>query len=364
MPLIDQPTAVRAGEELDAAALAAYLARTVPAFAGATADELEVQQFGAGFSNLTYLVRAGDAEAVLRRPPFGARGGSAHDMAREHRILAALAPTYGKVPRPLAYCDDPAVLGAPFYVMERVHGVILRGRPPQELALAATTMRALSETFVDELAAIHAVDVQATGLAELGKPEGYVERQLSGWTRRWTAARSGDVPEIERLASWLAAHQPPESAGGAPAALIHNDFKYDNLVLAPDDLTRVIAVLDWEMATVGDPLMDLGTSLGYWVEPDDPLELRALGLGLTALPGNLTRAELVARYAERTGRAVPPERAAFYYAYGLFKIAVVAQQIYARYVAGHTKDPRFARLDVAVRALGGAAERVAARGAL
>ncbi len=348
--MIDRPGAVRRGEELDPAPLAAFLATAAPGWEDVRPDALEVAQFGSGFSNLTYLVRAGDRELVLRRPPRGVTAGSAHDVLREYRLLTALRPAFGRVPRTVIACEDPAVLGAPFYVMERVTGVILRGAPGEPVPDAAT-MRGLAERFVDELAALHALDWRAAGLGELGRPEGYVQRQVDGWSRRWLAARTGDVPSIARAAAWLAEHRPP----GGGASIIHNDFKYDNLVLAPADLTRVVAVLDWEMATLGDPLMDLGTSLGYWVDPDDPPALRALGLGLTAAPGNLTRAELVARYASISGRDVGD--ALFHYVFGLFKLAVVAQQIFARYVQGHTRDPRFAALDGAVRALGGMAER-------
>ena len=325
---LDAPTAVRAGEELDAAALAAYLGGTVPGLDGLRAEEIGVEQFGSGFSNLTYLVRARDAEYVLRRPPFGVAGGTAaHDVARECRILTALAPAYPKVPRTVACCDDASVLGAPFYVMERVRGTILRGAGDGR-AVGEAGMHRLADAFVSEMAAIHAVDWGAAGLATLGRPEGYVACQVAGWTRRWAAARTGDVPDVERAAAWLAERQPPERG----ASLIHNDFKYDNLVLDPDDPGRVRAVLDWEMATVGDPLMDLGTTLGYWVQADDPPELRALGLGITALPGTPTREALVARYAAATGRDVSD--AVFYYVFGLFKLAVVAQQIYARWAKG------------------------------
>jgi aminoglycoside phosphotransferase (APT) family kinase protein len=354
-PAEDVPRAVRAGEELDAGALATFLAGAVPGWEGVQATSLEVAQFGAGFSNLTYLVRADGRELVLRRPPRGVGPGSAHDVLREHRLLAALRPTFARVPRMLAACDDPQLLGAPFYVMERVRGVILRGAPGEPLP-DAPTMRGLAERFVDEMAAVHALDWHAAGLAALGRPEGYVERQVAGWSKRWLAARTGDVPTIDGAAAWLAAHRPPERG----AALIHNDFKYDNLVLDPSDLTRVVAVLDWEMATLGDPLMDLGTSLGYWVDADDPPALRALGLGLTAAPGNLSRAELVARYARITGRDVGD--ALFYYVFGLFKLAVVAQQIHARYVRGLTRDPRFASLDASVRALGQMADRAVSLG--
>ena len=337
---IDRPQAVRPGEELDLERLAAYLADRLPDLEA----PLAVRQFPRGFSNLTYLLRAGSRELVLRRPPVGAAVKSGHDMGREHRILSRLSRVYDKAPAPLLFCDDPAVLGAPFYLMERVEGVILRPRMAAEMRPAPARMAAIAGGFVDTLAELHAVDYAAAGLAELGRPEGYVRRQVDGWAGRYETARTDDVPEMTRVAAWLDAEAPAE----AGAALIHNDFKYDNLVLDPDDGTRVIAVLDWEMATLGDPLMDLGTSLGYWVEPDDPPELRALALSPTLLPGNPTRAELVERYARASGREVAEP--VFYYVYGLFKIAVIVQQIYARYRRGHTRDPRFAQLIDGVRA--------------
>jgi aminoglycoside phosphotransferase (APT) family kinase protein len=280
---------VRAGEGLDPAALAAYLGAHVPGWSGVAPGDLTVEQFGGGFSNLTYLVRAGARELVLRRPPRGVARGPAHDMTREYRLLDALYPAYGRVPRPLALCDDDAVLGAPFYVMERVRGVILRGRPGDPVPDAPTLAR-LAERFVAELAALHALDWRAAGLDALGRPEGYVGRQVTGWTKRWHAAQTGAVPDVAWAAEWLAARQPPEPADAAArATLLHNDFKYDNFVLDPGALAAgdpaVRAVLDWEMATVGDPLMDLGTSLAYWLAPGDGPALRALGLGLTAAPG-------------------------------------------------------------------------------
>ena len=340
----DRPAPVRPGEELDAERLAAYLGARLPELAG----PLEVEQFPRGFSNLTYLLRFGDRQLVLRRPPFGAAIKSAHDMGREYRILSRLVEVYPKVPRPLLYCDDPAALGgdggAPFYVMERVSGVILRPRMPPEMTPGPDRMARIADAFVTTLAELHAVDVEDAGLADLGRPEGYVRRQIEGWARRYADARTDDLPEIERAASWLSERAPAESG----AALIHNDFKYDNLVLDPVDGSRVVAVLDWEMATLGDPLMDLGTTLGYWVEAGDPPALRSLDLNPTTLPGNPTRRELVERYAAASGRDVG--HVTYYYVYGLFKIAVIVQQIYARYLRGDTRDPRFAGLIDAVRA--------------
>jgi aminoglycoside phosphotransferase (APT) family kinase protein len=343
---IDKPATVRQGEELDADKLAAYLRQHIPGLEGSAA--LEIEQFPSGHSNLTYLLRVGDQELVLRRPPFGAKIKTAHDMGREYHILSHLDDVYAKVPRVLAYCEDESVLGAPFYVMERLKGVILRASAPKGVELTPALMRALAEDFVSNLVGIHAVDYQAAGLGDLGRPAGYVWRQIEGWTLRYSNARTDDIPDIERVAAWLAEHMPPDANAGG--ALIHNDYKYDNLVLAPDDVSRIIGVLDWEMATIGDPLMDLGTSLGYWVDPDDPPELQMLRFGLTALPGNLNRRELAQRYASLSGRDVSNNL--FYYVYALLKIAVIVQQIYARYKAGFTKDDRFAMMIEAVRVLG------------
>lgn len=338
---IDQATAVRSGEELDVGKLEAFLSAQVPHLDG----PISVEQFPAGHSNLTYLLHIADRELVLRRPPFGAKIKTAHDMGREYRILSRLVDVYPKVPRPLLYCEDRAVLGAPFYVMERLKGVILRSSPPKGLDLPPSLMRALSENLASNLVEIHTVDHEAAGLGDLGHPAGYVRRQIEGWTKRYRNARTDDIPDVERIAAWLADHMPPE----AGASLIHNDYKYDNLVLAPDDLSRIIGVLDWEMATIGDPLMDLGTTLGYWVDPDDPEELRQLSFGLTTLPGNLGRRELAQRYAELSGLDL--SNILFYFVYGLFKIIVIVQQIYARYKAGLTKDERFAMLIYVVHAL-------------
>ena len=349
---IDRPGEVRVGEELDVEHLAAYLRERLPDL-GPT---LEIEQFPRGFSNLTYLLRAGSRELVLRRPPIGAAVKSGHDMGREHRILSRLRSVYDKVPEPLVYCQDPEVLGAPFYVMERVEGIILRPEMPAAMHPRPERMARIAEGFVETLAELHAVDVETAGLGELGRPEGYVRRQIDGWAGRYQKAQTDEIPEMTEIAAWLDARAPAESG----AALIHNDFKYDNLVLDPEDGTRVVAVLDWEMATLGDPLMDLGTSLGYWVDPQDPPELRQLALSPTLLPGNPTRSELVERYAAVSGREVPDP--VFYYVYGLFKIAVIVQQIYARYRAGHTSDPRFARLVEGVRACSRIARRAATLG--
>jgi aminoglycoside phosphotransferase (APT) family kinase protein len=339
---IDEAGPVRDGEQLDDARLGAYLAAHLPG----TVGPLVVEQFPHGHSNLTYSIRLGDRELVLRRPPFGNRVKTAHDMGREYRILSRLCRVYPPAPCPVLYCEDEGVLGAPFYVMERMRGVILRRPPRSDRPLPPETVRRLGESLVDNLARLHSLDFQAAGLGDLGKPEGYVERQVTGWTRRYRDAQTDEVPALEQAASWLAGNRPGESG----TALIHNDYKFDNLVLDPEDLTRIVAVLDWEMATIGDPLMDLGTTLAYWIEPGDLEPLRRHLVGPTTAPGSLSRREVAERYAQATGRDVA--NWLFYYVFGLFKVAVIAQQIYARFVRGATRDERFGVFGTVVAALG------------
>ena len=338
--LLDQPQRTRPGEELDAGKLETYLRQAMPCLSG----PLEISQFPKGYSNLTYLLRVGGHELVLRRPPLGAKIKSAHDMGREYRILSQLIAVYPSVPRPLAYCEDESVLGAPFYLMARVKGIILRTKPPEGLELTPALMRRISESFIDNLAELHGIDYVAAGLGDLGKPQGYVTRQVEGWIKRYQNARTDDIQEMERIASWLVEHKPAETGG----CLIHNDYKYDNLVLDLQDVSRIKAVLDWEMATLGDPLMDLGSTLGYWVDPDDPEDWQKHSFGLTTRPGNLNREQLLHRYIAKSGRTVSDP--VFYYSYGLYKIAVIVQQIYARYKQGLTMDARFAGLIHLVRA--------------
>ncbi|HEY1377538.1 MAG TPA: phosphotransferase family protein [Gemmataceae bacterium] len=347
---IDHAVPVRPGEELPAAALEDYLGRRLSAV-----GPLTIEQFPRGHSNLTYLLRVGDTELILRRGPFGNQVKSAHDMGREYHVLSKLSAVYPPAPRPFAYSDG-ADLGAPFYLMERRRGVILRADLPPGLAIDPPTARRLGEALIDNLADLHALDYGAAGLGDRGRPDGYVARQVAGWADRYTRSKTDNVPAMDRVGRWLADHLPTESG----VALIHNDYKYDNLVLDPADLTRIVAVLDWEMATVGDPLMDLGTTLGYWVEAGDPPELQRRAMGPTTLPGNPTRRDLAERYAARTRRDLA--NVVFYYAYGLFKIAVIVQQIFARYVRGHTRDPRFARLNELVAVLADQADRAIARG--
>jgi aminoglycoside phosphotransferase (APT) family kinase protein len=332
--------------------LAPYLLRVLVLGQEASNDvPVTVEQFPGGHSNLTYLVRIGDREAVLRRPPFGSKVKSAHDMGREFRLLSKLSPVYPRAPRPIAFCEDEAVLGAKFYLMERTRGLVLRRDLPKGLEADEATMRALSTSLVDTLAELHGIDYAAAGLADFGNPEGYVERQVTGWTKRYADAQTDEIEDMAAASKWIAENVKP--SGGA--SIIHNDFKYDNLVLDPADITNIRAILDWEMSTIGDPLMDLGTALCYWVEPSDPEPMQKLRMGPTVLPGSLTRQELAARYAEKSGRDTGD--IVSYYCFGLFKTAVVLQQIYYRYNKGLTKDPRFASMIDGVRAL--AAQAVA-----
>jgi aminoglycoside phosphotransferase (APT) family kinase protein len=344
--------AMRPGEEVNAEALRDWLGEKSPSLVPA-GTQVHVRQYAAGFSNLTYEVvlhgEHGDRAYVLRRPPRGVTaGGGAHDVQREFTILSVLHPLGVPVPRPVANCPDAQVIGAPFYLMERVEGTILRGAPPAWLVGDPTAlparMEAVSRLFVDTMVTLHAVPVRETPLAALGRGEGYVRRQVQGWTSRWAKSRTHAVPAMDAVAAWLDANQPAEQG----AVLVHNDFKLDNLVL-DERLDRVKAILDWEMATIGDPLMDLGTALAYWVEPDDAPIFRSLGLGITALPGSWSRSRLVQEYAARSTRDVA--EVAFYLTFGLFKVAVIAQQIYARHVQGLTADPRFAKLGAVVEAL-------------
>lgn len=329
----DQSREIREGEELNLSQLEAYLRSHFPDADG----PLVVKQFPAGHSNLTYSVNLGDREMVLRRPPFGSKVKSAHDMGREYHVLSKLHTAY-PAPTPLLYCTDEAIIGAPFYVMERVRGVILRRHLPEGLALPPETARRLSESFIDNLAALHSLDYNALGLGDLGKPVGYMERQVKGWIERYHGSKTEELPEVERITSWLGHNMPALT----DATLIHNDYKYDNMILAANDITRIKAVLDWEMCTLGDPLSDLGTALAYWVNGDDPPEVQMVGWGPTGIPGSLTRAQIAHRYSEKTGRDL--SHIAFYYVFALFKVAVIIQQIYYRYHHGLTKDKRFAEL--------------------
>jgi aminoglycoside phosphotransferase (APT) family kinase protein len=352
--MIDSPKSIRQGEELPVENLKAFLKDQLPDLEG----DITVSQFPSGYSNLTYMVSVGGQEFVLRRPPFGANIKSAHDMFREYNILKSIAPAFPKVPKPLIYSNDANIIGAEFYMMERVKGVILRQKPPEGFALTPELMKGIAEGTIDTLAELHSIDIEQYNLSNLGKPEGYAKRQVEGWTVRYKNAETDEIASMNNTASWLLAHVPADR----PAALIHNDFKYDNVVLNPQQPTEIIAVLDWEMATIGDPLMDLGTTLGYWAEESDPDILK--NFTLTALKGNPSRQQILERYAQKTNQTVEElsKDIVFYYAFGCFKIAVIVQQIYARYKKGFTQDKRFAGLIYMVHAFGELAQKAITQG--
>ncbi|HEY6779943.1 MAG TPA: phosphotransferase family protein, partial [Thermoleophilaceae bacterium] len=325
----DRP--VRAEDAFDLPAVVSWLRAEVP---GLPDGEPAVRQFSGGASNLTYLLRYPGRDLILRRPPPGTKAGSAHDMRREHRIQSALAPHYPYVPAMVALCTDEHVLGSDFYVMERIEGVIPRSAmPPQVDAGDPALMRALGERYVDLLAELHAIDPDTAGLTDLGRGPGYVARQVAGWSERYTRARTWNVPSFKRVMRWLDANQPADVA----TCVIHNDFRLDNLVLDPTDPVQVRGVLDWELATIGDPLMDLGSALAYWVEAGDGFGMQRFRRQPSQLAGMPTRRELVERYRAATGRAT--EQWAFYEVYGLFRLAGIAQQIYYRYHHKQTRNP-------------------------
>jgi aminoglycoside phosphotransferase (APT) family kinase protein len=339
--LLDHPTAIRSGEELDLVKLDLYLRRHFPNEGGM----LQVRQYPSGHSNLTYSLQLGAKELVLRRPPFGSKVKSAHDMSREFRVLSKLHSAYCPAPEVLFYCEDASVLGAPFYVMEPIHGIILRGHLPPGLDCSAGKARRLSESFIETLIRLHRVDYAAVGLSDLGRPQGYLERQVRGWTERYYGAKTHDHPEVEKISAWMQQHMPSTSA----VSLIHNDYKYDNVVLNSSDITTIMGVLDWEMCTIGDSLADLGTTLAYWVDATDTEELQQHRCGPTTHPGSFTRAELVQYYAQKTGNDA--SQIAFYLVLARFKLAVIVQQIYYRYHQGVTKDERFASMAERVQTL-------------
>jgi aminoglycoside phosphotransferase (APT) family kinase protein len=337
----DHPTTVRPGEELDVEKLEPFLRSHFPGHSG----PVRVEQYPSGHSNLTYSIGLGEKQLVLRRPPFGSNVKSAHDMGREFRVLSKLHAAYSPAPEVLLFCDDASILGAPFYIMNPVCGLILRRDPPAGLEFSPTIARRLSESFVDNLAHLHGLDYQAVGLAELGKPEGYLERQVRGWTERYAGSQTHDYPEVRAIALWMTQHMPPAQ----DAVLIHNDYKYDNAVLDSNDIAQIIGLLDWEMSTIGDPLTDLGTALAYWVNADDPQELQAIRWGPTNVAGSFTREQIAGRYAQKTGRDV--SNIAFYLTFARFKLAVIVQQIYFRFHQGLTKDQRFASMPGLIQTL-------------
>lgn len=323
--------AVRTGEELDIARVDAWLKAQVRALLGPP----EVTQYSGGASNWTYRLKYPSHDLILRRPPAGTKAKSAHDMGREFRIQSALLPVFAQVPKMIAHCTDEAVIGAEFYVMERLDGIIPRKNFPPEVRLDEAQTRRLCLNMIDTLIALHRVDYRAAGLEHVGKGAGYAKRQIEGWSDRYQKARTWNVPKGTRVMEWLSSNLPSQEH----ICVTHNDYRFDNLVLDRSDPTKILGVLDWELATLGDPLMDLGNTLTYWVEAKDGFFAQKTRRQPTHLKGMLTRREVVDYYCEKMG--LQPENWAFYEVYGLFRLSVIVQQIYYRYHHGQTDNPKF-----------------------
>ncbi|NOX32483.1 MAG: phosphotransferase family protein [Deltaproteobacteria bacterium] len=342
MQITDKAYAIRPGEEIDPTAVKIFLQENITGLTG----DITITQFPSGYSNLTYLIDMNGRKMVLRRPPIGARVKAGHDMGREYKVLKALYPVFPYCPKPLAYTDDTSVIGAPFFVMEKLSGIILRKDLPRELSFSRDQAKNLCIALTDFLADIHAIDIKGAGLDFIGKPRGYVRRQVEGWAARYRKARTDDAPDCEPIMTWLKDKMPKDTSH---PTIVHNDYKFDNVVLDPERPEKIIGVLDWEMATCGDPLMDLGNSLAYWVEKNDPKEMQRIRTLPTNMEGALTRQEILAHYENQTGRST--REFDFYYCFGLFRLAVIAQQIYNRYYHKITNNKRFASLIFVVTGL-------------
>jgi len=342
MQAIDKAGTIRPGEEIDPKAVKSFLQEKIEGLSG----DITISQFPSGFSNLTYLIDMGGRKMVLRRPPIGAKVKAGHDMGREYKVLKALYPVFPYCPRPLAYTEDTAIIGSPFFVMEKLSGIILRKNLPNGLFFSREQAENLCRALTHLQADIHTIDVKKAGLDFIGKPAGYVKRQVEGWTSRYGKARTRDAPDFEPIMAWLRDKMPADTD---QPTIVHNDYKFDNVVLDPDRPEKIIGVLDWEMATYGDPLMDLGNSLAYWVEKNDPDDMQMMRTMPTNMPGALTRREMLDLYEKRTSRST--QQFDFYYCFGLFRLAVIAQQIYFRYFYKITDNKRFAMLIFAVNGL-------------
>lgn len=339
----DATIPVRAGEEIDLGRLLDFLQSSID---GLPEGQLEIRQFGAGHSNLTYALKVGDWEGVLRKPPLGPVAPKAHDMEREFKILQALAPVFPAAPKPYVFSDDTSIAGGPFFVMERRHGIVLDTAFPDGIEYTADIGRRISEKMVDTLVQLHAIDPSQTALTELAKPEGFMERQVKGWIGRYERAKTHDIEEVEALKQWMLDHIPVSQE----PTIIHYDFKLNNALFS-EDFSEITGLFDWEMTTVGDPLADLGAAMSYWIQGDDP-ELLKNGMGkpsVTVNDGFYSRQEFIRSYGEKSGRDV--SQIDFYLTFAYFKLAVIVQQIYFRYTNGQTQDPRFANFDRFVKSL-------------
>lgn len=336
---IDKAIEIRKGEELNKQKLLVYLQENLSDFS----NNIEIKQFPSGFSNLTYLIKNNNQEFVLRKPPIGVNIKSAHDMSREFKVLSLLSPIYTKIPKPIIFCNDETIVGSPFYLMERVKGIILRNKIPDGLNLTESHFKKLSIQTIENLVDLHNLELEKSKLITLGKPDGYVKRQVEGWTKRYLKAVTDEIPSMNLAMEWMKNNMPSTHK----VSFIHNDYKYDNLVLDENTL-EIKAILDWEMSTVGDPLMDVGTSLSYWIEKGEKSGLEQFNT--TWMDGNLTRQQFIEKYA--TLRNLNIDNILFYYVFGCFKLGVIMQQIYARYKKGITKDKRFAQLIYLIKACG------------
>lgn len=343
---------VRTGEELDMSLIQPLIDQHITVEGAA-----EVTQFPAGQSNLTYqLTYPGGLKLVLRRPPFGTIPKSGHSMIREFEVMQALKPVFSAVPDVIFHVSaEDSPIGAEFYVMRHVDGVKPGRNMPKGVTLSEADARSLCLAFVDKLIELHSVDYKAAGLENFGKPEGYVERQIMGWNNRWRKAKTDDVPDYSDVTDWLEANMPKGEEGHS---IVHGDYRLDNLILDPGNLSNILAVLDWEISALGDPLMDLGNTLAYWLEEGDPEDVKMLRMQPSHVPGMLTRSEIVAYYGEKTGRNMAGF--SFYLVYGTFRLAVILQQIYYRYYHGQTKNPGFANFGKQVAVLGDHARRLIA----
>lgn len=345
----DDTIEVRPDERIDSEKVARHLRGKLPGTDGA----LTIRQFGGGSANLTYLLDYGSHEYVLRRPPLGPVAKTSHDMSREYRVLSVLYQAFEKAPRAFLYSEDPDVVGAPFLVMERRHGIVVRKSLPEQFADMPNAPRRMSEALVDTMAEFHGVDYEAIGLGALGRPAGFVKRQIDGWYRRWQDAKSENVEEMDEVYAWLRENRPRT----LQFSLVHNDYKLDNVMLSHDDPGQIVAVFDWDMCTLGDPLSDLGALLCYWSVPEDPPYRQAIARMPTGDIGFLSRDELVQRYAEKSGRIV--DHINFYHALALFRLTVIIAQIFIRFQRGQTQDQRFSALGPTLALLAKAAKEVA-----
>jgi aminoglycoside phosphotransferase (APT) family kinase protein len=353
---VDKDTiSVRVGEEFDTQQVERYLRSHIE---GLGEGSLSVQQFPSGASNLTYLVKIGDWEGVLRRQPLGPVPPRAHDMLREANLLRRIHPVFPLAPKPYVICDEPAILGVPFYVMERRKGIVINDKFPPGVTPTEELCRRVSYMLLDTLVGIHGIDWRAAGLSDFGYPEGFLGRQIKGWIERYYRAQTDDIPEVEPLTRWLAEHVPISP----PPTIIHNDFKLNNVLVSEEDLAKPVAVLDWEMATIGDPLFDLAISLSYWVHPSDPEYLRNVLPTVITYPGFITRQEFMDLYAQKSGRDLSAMH--FYMVFAYFKLVVIIQQIYVRWKRGQTQDERFAAFESRVRSIIHYASQLVERGRL